>query len=223
MRTLIVIAYLLMATVAGYAQETTTTETDKKEPEMGWFYGIGMTTNPDFNINDKMLASGNHRISDVMPSVFVGWDVVWNRYTMEVEMGISGYWKKDDGYRLSQVPIAIRGKYSFMDSEKFSFAGGLGVTFVGSDLSIYSEDVVIDMNDLNPDNNSGYIRLRNGSWFVSPQVTFALGKFSSDTGRLSLGYDICVSNTQWKADYGHIANPVRENGGRFFVKFQFPL
>ena len=223
MRTLIFLAYFLASTVVVFAQETETETAEKQKTDLKWHFGVGMSSNPDYNINDKLLASGNHRISDFVPTAVVGWSINLKRYTIELEGGFSGFWKKDDGYRLSQVPLALRGKYTVIDGEKFSIAAGAGITFVGSDLAIYSENAVIDMNDLNPDNNSGYIRLRNSSWFASPSLSFALGKFTGKETRLILGYDIAISNTKWKADYGHISNPVRENGNRFFIGFQYPF
>ncbi|RZJ72603.1 MAG: hypothetical protein EOO45_10835, partial [Flavobacterium sp.] len=99
-------------------------ETDRDD--FRWHYSIGAVVNPDFNINEKMLQAGVHRIPDVMPSIGLGWSATAKRMAVDFDFLVAGLnSKKNKGFNLLQAPIVLKVHYVAVDREKFSFSGGL--------------------------------------------------------------------------------------------------
>lgn len=192
-----------------------------------WHYSLGAIVNPDFNINKNLLASGVHRIADVSPLVSFGWSVVTNNIGIDVDFGVATtlYGKKNEGYNLVQVPINLTAHYIFLDKEKVALSAGLTGSYTFYDLNLYTEPdgTNIDMNDLNPAGNTGYIRMNNQSVYVGPSLAFTFLKHKRNPLKLVAGYDLAVTNSKWKSDYATLANPVKENGGRAYLQLKIPF
>jgi hypothetical protein len=225
MRKITLLLSALFFTVAANAQTQETETTTKKDAVFNWYVGFGAVVNPDYAINDNLREAGIHRIADVMPSLTLGWTATTDKLDVDMEFGAAGIIKdkKGNGYQMAQVPILLRIQYAAIKKEKLALMGGLSCSYVMSNLSIFSNDTNVDMNDLNPMNNSGYIMLRNNSMFLGPSVSLKLFDESKLAMKVNMGYDFAVSNTRWKSDYANIQNPVRENGNRFYVNLVLPL
>ncbi|AWH85039.1 hypothetical protein HYN59_07825 [Flavobacterium album] len=220
MKTIRFLFFFIAATA--FAQE----QTEKEGFKASWYYGIGITGNTGYTISDKLLEAGVKRVPDVMPAIVVGWNAAFSKkFWMNAEFGASGLFrnKKKDGSQLIQAPFRFRVNYVAVEKEKFSVSAGANFSIVGNDLSVWSQDAQVDIDNLNPDNASGYIRLRNTSYFVGPAATFRL----IDKGRtflsLTMGYDFAVSNSKWKSDYVKLNGTVKENGSQFFANLTLPF
>lgn len=193
-----------------------------------WHYSLGAIVNPDFNVNDNLIASGVHRIADVSPLVSFGWSVVTkNKFALDVDFGLATtlYGRKNEGYNLLQVPINLTAHYIFLDKEKVALSAGITGSYTFYDLNLYTEqdDTDIDMNDLNPAANTGYIRMNNQSVYVGPSLALTFLKHKKNPLKLALGYDFAVTNSKWKSDYATLSNPVKENGGRAYIQLKIPF
>lgn len=191
-----------------------------------WHYSVGAIINPDFNINQNLKATGVHRIADAMPFVNFGWSAEVNdKINLDVDFGVatSLYGKKNEGHNFVQVPVSVKVLYAFIEKEKFEVSAGINGSYVFNDLSIYANNTVIDVNNLNPSENTGYIRLNNQSIFVGPSMAFTFLKDKKHPLKLVMGYDFAVTNNRWKSDYATLANSVKENGGRGYIQLNIPF
>lgn len=218
-KTLFALAAFFAISLA-YAQEEKTT--------VRWHYSLGAVLNPNFNINDNLIASGVHRISDVSPAVSIGWSVITeNKLAIDVDFGVAStvYGMKNKGYNLVQIPANVTVHYIFMDKEKVALSVGLTGTYAFYDLNIFTDqdETVVDMNNLSPALNSGYIRMNNQSAYVGPSLAFTFLKHKMNPLKVTLGYDFCVTNSKWKSDYATLANPVKENAGRAYIQLKIPF
>jgi hypothetical protein len=204
----------------------TTVSAQDDEDIIRWHYSFGAVVNPDFKINDNLMAAGNHRIADVSPSVSFGWSVeTKNRIKIDVDFGVATtlYGKKNSGYNLVQIPVSLKVQYALINKEKFAFAAGLNGSYVFYDLNIYNDESEIDLNNLNPALSTGYIRMNNQSAYVGPVLSFTFLKHKSHPLTLSMGYDFAVTNSKWKSDYATLSNTVKENGGRVYLQLNIPF
>ncbi|KOS07638.1 hypothetical protein AM493_17505 [Flavobacterium akiainvivens] len=222
------ITLLLLALFAGkaFAQETETTTTRTKT-EIEWYFGFGAAFHPDYNINSNLAAGGVKELPGVTPASVIGWNATFeNNLSLTFEFGTTYTFnnRKKDGSQLLQVPVKLRLQYILAENNKLQFAAGGDVTFIASNLSVFSDATEIDMDDLNPETNTGFIPLRNQSWFVGPSASLAFkDKNNRRSFVLNAGYDFCFTNSKWKSDFANIVNPVRENGGRFYVNLFIPI
>jgi len=216
---------LLLITSISFAQQTAEDTNEKRE--VNFYFGLGAILHPDYNINSNLVDGGVKSISDVTPAAVVGWTTTFkNNLSLSMEFGSTTMWRnrKKDGSQLIQIPASIRLHYLFAKTSKLQFSAGANVSLVASSLSVFSDDTVIDMNNLNPDTNTGYMLFRNSSWFAGPSASL---NFLDSAGKtsftLTAGYDFCFTNSKWKSDYARISNPVKENGGRAFITFGIPF
>jgi hypothetical protein len=223
------ITFLLLAlcTAKGVAQETTPAPVTSKSTEFEWYFGFGAAFHPDYNINSNLASAGVKELPGVTPATVFGWNATSeNNLSLTFEIGTNFTFnnRKKDGSQLLQVPLKLRLQYILAENNKVQFAAGGDVSFVMSNLSIFSDDTEIDMEDLDPETNTGFMPLRNNSWFVGPSASLAFkGKNNRRSFILNAGYDVCFTNSKWKSDFANIVNPVRENGSRFFVNFTIPF
>jgi hypothetical protein len=220
----------LLATTFAFAQETTTTEifteTQPEEPKFEWYFGFGAILQPDYNINSNLLDAGVKSLPDVTPAFVVGWDVTFtNRLAFSMEFGSSSLFnnRKKDGSQLIQVPISARLQYIIANGGKLKFSAGANISYVTSSLSVFSDDTEIDMDDINPNTNTGYLLFRNNSLFAGPTASLKFVNNGKTYFTLTAGYDFSITNSKWKSDYARITNPVKENGGRAFLYMTIPF
>ncbi|WP_294819808.1 hypothetical protein [uncultured Flavobacterium sp.] len=209
----------------------TATAFGQEEPSSGkfsdyWYYGFGITGNTGYNISDNLRDAGVKRIPDVLPALFVGWTAAFTeRLSLDMEFGVAGIIrnKKNAGSQLLQAPIRARFQYTAVKKEMFSLAAGVNFSIVGNDLTLWSGDTGIDMNDLDPEVNTGYIRLRNTQYFAGPSATVKLLDKGEAFLLLTLGYDFSLANAKWKSDYARLSNVVKEKNNQFFVGLAMPF
>jgi len=211
------LALISFTIYSGYAQDSNS---------ISWHYSVGAVINPDYNINNKLMSVGAHRIADAMPFVSLGWSgKPSDNLSLGVDFGVatSLYGKKNDGYNLVQAPISVKVLYSLIAKEKFEISAGINGSYVFNDLSIYANNSVIDVNNLDPALNTGYIRLNNQSVFAGPSAAFTFLRHKKHPLTLVMGYDFALTNNRWKSDYATLTNSVKENGGRGYIQLNIPF
>lgn len=190
-----------------------------------WFIGVGAVLNPDFAINDKMRQAGVHRIADVSPAVNFGWTATAGRIWVTADFAVAGQYSdfKGDGYQLLQAPISLRVQYLAIDKQNTALGLGVNLSYVFYDLSIFTTDTQVDLNNLNPATNTGYLRIRNNSFYAGPAVSLELFRQKRYPLKITAGYDFAVTNSKWKSDYGSVTNTVKENGNRGYLQLSIPI
>ncbi len=214
----------MLCTAMGFAQETEHQDTNAA---FDWYAGIGMVFNPDYNINSNLKSAGVKELPGIMPSFTVGWNVIFkNNLSLGMELGsaYSFHNRKKDGSQLVQVPASLKVHYVLAQNSRLAFSAGADVSVVASSVSVFSDDTEIDMGNLNPETNTGYLLFRNTSWFAGPSAALRFLDANGHTSSvLSIGYGLCFTNSKWKSDYAKITNPVRESGNRFYISLYLPF
>jgi len=158
-------------------------------------------------------------LNETMPELQVGMNVFGEKFSGDAEFGFL-FSKNDKGNSENQnigFTSRLRVHYNFINNEKVAFTGGLNISATASEVDIYNKNNVIDLNDLEPLNNTGHVSLRNQVFSAGPSVSLYLFKNSSTKIRANLGYEFAFTNGKWKSDFASVENTVKENGNNRFV------
>ena len=216
MKKIFFIAVVLLAQFT-FAQEQETISTDEKKcvlPKMDLYIGLGGVFYNDFSLNQKIRASGMPEIREAMPELTIGINSLWEKYSFDMDLSSSYSTKKNNTTenKLASGTLRLRGHYNFVNKSRILLSGGLNVAYTHNDLNLYSRDNDINLNDLNPENNSGHVSLKNDIFYAGPSVAFNLKRKEKLSIRLNVGYEFAFTNGKWKSDYANVSNTVKENG-----------
>jgi hypothetical protein len=104
-----------------------------------------------------------------------------------------------------------------VNKENFALTTGLSLAYLGSQYDIYSKNNTIDLNDLEPNNNSGHVNFTNQMLYFGPSVSMYLFKKSSFQVKLNAGYELGLTRGRYQSEFGSILNNVNESGNNRFV------
>ena len=194
-------------------------DTQGKKVDIDFYFGIGAQVQSKYDLNDRLKAANLPELKQTMPELQVGMNVFGNKISGDAEFGffLSKNDKGDSENQNIGVTSRLRVHYNFINKEKMAFTGGLNVSSTASEVDIYNKNNVIDLNDLEPLNNSGHVSLKNQVFFVGPSVSLYLFKNKSTKIRANLGYEFAFTNGKWKSDFASVENTVKENGNNRFV------
>lgn len=226
--TLTLLAVLgLTAAVSAQETETTTTTTTtqetpaKKTKYLNFYVGFGINVLGDYNLSDKLAASGVPQIASSAPEVTFGFVMEdEGKYYQDVEASVAYMDDRNGTDRMKTIvsSFRLRPQYKLIDTKSLFFSAGLDIGFTQTNLNLYSRGNTIDLNNLNPATHTGHISMRNGQFILGPSVAVMLFKKSFPL-RVNAGYNIGLSNGKWKSDVAEITNTVKENGlGSFYAK-----
>lgn len=206
----IIFTTILLFSVLGFSQETELTESKVKSK---LYIGLGLH-NQKFNLNEKLKASNVATLSENAFDLNFGMNFFGKKYSGDAEFGAS-FAKNDNNNSenlLMGFTTRLRFHYNMVNQEKFAFTGGLNLAYGGNQVTFNSKNRTIDLNDLQPSNNSGEYTLRNNMFFAGPSVAFYYNISKKTRLRLNVGYELALTNGRWKSDFANIANTVSENG-----------
>lgn len=180
--------------------------------------GIGAQV-MDFRINSLLESQGLASLETTMPEINLGINYFGKKFSVDTELGMMYARPERNGNESQYISYVARGRvhYNVVNKTNFAFTAGLNMAFTGSKLDIYSQNNVIDLNDLNPINNSGHISLKNKMFYAGPSVAAYLFKNYKHQVRLNAGYEFGLSRGRWNTDYGTVINSVNERGNDRFV------
>jgi hypothetical protein len=216
MKKIFFIAVVLFAQFS-LAQEQETVSTDEKKcdmPKMDLYIGVGGVFYNDFSLNQKIRASGMPEIREAMPELMLGFNSLWEKYSFDMDLSSSYSTKKNSTTenKLASGTLRLRGHYNFVNKSRILLSGGLNVAYTHNDFNLYSRNNDINLNDLNPENNSGHVSLKNDIFYAGPSLAFNLKRKEKLSIRLNVGYEFAFTNGKWKSDYANVSNSVKENG-----------
>jgi len=211
---------LLAISAASLAQETSNKNQD---PDMSFYYGIGINVNGNYKIDDKLAASNFPQTVKTTPEFIIGMNYLGKDFSVDTELATDAFKKSNTTITTTATSMAfrIRGHYNFVNSRRFIFSGGLNLAYTTNDFSMNYLTNQVDLNNLAM-SNSNYIRLRNGMFYAGPSISFNLKKNDRVSMRLNLGYELALASGKWKSDYADVINSINENGhNRFMVGLVF--
>jgi hypothetical protein len=225
MKNILFIATLFFAQF-GLGQEEPITPIGNQEqlPTFNVYLGLGGVFYNDFEINSKIKASGMPEIKESMPELLVGLTTSSEKYWFDAELSFS-YSNTDNNTTENQLAsgsFRLRGHYNFAKLKKFYFSGGLNIAYSYNELNLFSKSNDINLDDLNPENNSGHVSLKNDIFYAGPSLAVNFRSKEKVSIRLNVGYEFAFTNGKWKSDYANVSNTVKENGqNRFMVGLVF--
>lgn len=212
------IIFVLLLTY-GFQSFAQSDNDSNEKVDVDFYFGIGAQVQSKYDLNDKLKAANLPELNQTMPELQVGMNVFGEKLSGDAEFGFL-FSKNDKGNSENQnigFTSRLRVHYNFINAEKVAFTGGLNFAATGSEIDIYNKNNVIDLNDLEPLNNSGHVSLRNQVFFVGPSVSLYLFKNKSTKIRANLGYEFAFTNGKYKSDFASVENTVKENGNNRFV------
>jgi hypothetical protein len=211
--------FIIGANCAVTAQESPTQKEMKEK--RNFYFGLGVAANGDYKINDKLNDSGLPDLSPTVPEISFGFNYMWTKTLMDIEVNSSYYRETKDATRIiaMNAGVKVRVHYVPVNKEKFFVSGGLDVSYLTGEVSLYNKYNEVDLNDLNPLNYAGQIHLTNDMVYVGPSAAFG---FLQDTNwplRVNVGYEWNILNSKWGSEFADVNNTVKESGhGRFYAK-----
>jgi hypothetical protein len=210
---------IMMLTVVSYSQEKVIDSINKKEKKFSIYYGGNVSFNDDFNLNKKLRNSNLPELKTSIPEFVFGLNYFWKKYSGDAEFGFL-YSKSEKGANeIKQMGFnsRIRVHYNLINHEKFAFTTGLSMAYVGTEYDIFNKNNTIDLNDLEPNDNSGHVNFTNGMLYFGPSASFYFFRKSDWNFRLNLGYEFALTRGRYDSEFGSILNNVGESGNNRFV------
>jgi len=213
----LVVTLFLLTSYAMFAQSSE--EETKKKVTTDYYFGIGAQVQNKYDLNDKLKLANLPELKEFIPELQLGVNIFGEKFSGDVEFGFL-FSKEDKGdNKIQDLAFSARLKvhYNFINKEKVAFTGGLNIASTGSQVDLYSKGNSIDLNNLEPDSNSGHVSLRNNVFYVGPSAALYLFKDKSTRVRLNLGYEFALTNGKWKSDFASVNNTVKEIGNNRFI------
>jgi hypothetical protein len=210
---------VMILTVVTYSQEKVIDTIKKKDKKFSMYYGGNVSFNDDFNLNKKLRNSNLPELKTSIPEFVFGLNYYWKKYSGDAEFGFL-YSKSDKGANeIKQMGFnsRIRVHYNLVDREKFAFTTGLSVAYTGNENDIYNKNNTIDLNDLEPNNNSGHVNFTNAMLYFGPSASFYFFRKSDWNVRLNLGYEFALTRGRYDSEFGSVINNIGESGNNRFV------
>ncbi len=214
MKRILLVSLLAISTIS-LAQETKNKNLD---PDVCFYYGVGINANNDYKIDDKLVANNFPRTVKTMPELFFGINYLGKDFSIDTELATATFKKSNAISRSSGTAIAfkLRGHYNIVNQSRFMFSGGLNLDYTMNDFSLSATDNQVDLNNLGS-STSSYIRLHNKMFYVGPSIAFSLKKKDRVAVRLNIGYEFALASSKWRSEYAEVTNSFSENGHNKFM------
>ncbi|MCO6174998.1 hypothetical protein NHF50_08055 [Flavobacterium sp. NRK F10] len=213
----IITLLVLTSSFFAFSQEADSVKITKS-PKLDFYWGIGMQVN-SFKLNDKLRASGAADIKETMPEFLLGANIFGEQFSGDIEFGFlySTNRANNTKSKLLGVNARLRVHYNLIKTENIALTTGLNLSATGNNVDVYAANNVINLNDLDPMNNSGHISLRNQIFYVGPSASFYAWRNKAFKLRLNIAYEFAFTNGKWKSDYADVHNTVKEIGNNRFI------
>lgn len=207
-------ALLLLFSVSCFAQDKPVDTLVKKPIKFRTYFGFTGNVNDNLNLNTKLKNSNLVQLGDAIPEFNFGLNYYWKQYSGDMEFGFlyANPDKNNTEMKYRGFNSRIRLHYNLIDREKIAFTTGFSVSYLGSEYDIFSRNNTIDLNDLNPDNNSGHVSFTNEMLYFGPSASLYLFKKSHFQVRLNVGYELAITRGRYKSEFGSILNNINEAG-----------
>jgi hypothetical protein len=215
----VLISLLLLTSFAGYCQEKTADSTKTKKVKVGTYIGFNGYVNDNMNLNKKLSNANLPEINQFLPELTLGINIFTKKYSGDVEFGFL-FAKQDEGnneMKYRGFNTRVRAHYNVVNKDDFAFTTGLSIAFLGSEYDIYSKNNSINLNDLEPNNNSGHVNFTNQMLYLGPSVSMYLFRKSGFPIRVNAGYEFAITRGRYRSEFGSILNNIGESGNNRFM------
>jgi hypothetical protein len=214
------LSIFMLSSVIGLAQET---KLDSVKTSKGYkldtYIGFTGNVNDDLNLNKKLSNASLPQLESFIPEVHFGFNLFMEKYSGDIEFGFAFSEPSEGNNKMKYRAFntRIRAHYNVVSQEKFAFTAGLGLAYIGNQYDVYSKDNTIDLNDLEPNNNSGHVGVTNQMLYFGPSASVYLFRKSTMQIRLNAGYEFALTRGRYHSEFGSVLNNINESGNNRFV------
>lgn len=216
--TFIALFLLSLGTLLAQEESKPKDSTHTNKFEVNMTVGLNVLVNDSFNLNKKLSSQNITQLNETIPSLVLGLDIFGDKFSGDIEFGFLFSNPKKNNIEILHRGFDIRTKvhYNLINKEKIAFTSGLSFAFTTNEIDIFSKSNTIDLNDLNPNNNSGHISLNNQMFYAGPSVSLYFFRKSFPI-KMNAGYEFALTRGRYKSEFGSVINNIRENGNNRFV------
>lgn len=190
------------------------------------YLDVGMSFWESFSINENLEEKNLSTINSTIPEVGVGLKVKYRSFTGNVAGNLLNGWGKGsvNSYRLSGISAQLGIDYELVTHDSWGLKAGILFEYLPIALELYSENNRVDLNNLEPNSQSGFVKLYNIFSLIGPSITF--GNLFSESGfpvDVNFSYQFNVNHGAWRSEYARVLNSKQENAGRFNIKILIPI
>ena len=215
----VLLSLVLLSSFVGFSQEQSSDSTKTKKVKVDGYFGFNGNINDNLNLNKKLRNANLPELDSFVPELTFGLNVFDQKYSGDIEFGIL-FAKPEEGnneMKYQGFNTRMRVHYNVVNQENFAFTTGLSLAYMGSQYDIYSKNNTIDLNDLEPNNNSGHVSFTNQMLYLGPSVSMYLFKKSSFQVKVNAGYEFAITRGRYDSEFGSVLNNIGESGNNRFV------
>lgn len=210
---------VLLSSYVGFSQVQSSDSTKTKKVKVDGYIGFNGNINDNMNLNKKLSNADLPELDSFVPELTFGLNVFGKEYSGDIEFGFLFAKPEKDNNEMKYrgFNTRMRVHYNLVNKEKFAFTTGLSLAYMGSQYDIYSKNNTIDLNDLDPNSNSGHVSFNNQMLYFGPSVSMYLFKKSSFEVKVNAGYEFALTRGRYDSEFGSILNNIGESGNNRFV------
>lgn len=209
----------LLVAFVGYSQEKPSDSTKTKKVNVEGYIGFNGNINDNLNLNKKLSNANLPELDSFIPELTFGFNVFGKKYSGDIEFGFLFAKPEKDNNEMKYrgFNTRMRVHYNLVNKEKFAFTTGLSLAYMGSQYDIYSKNNTIDLNDLDPNGNSGHVSFNNQMLYFGPSASIHLFRKSGFEVKLNAGYEFALTRGRYDSEFGSVLNNIGESGNNRFV------
>jgi hypothetical protein len=209
----------LLFAVCGFSQEKQIDTTKTKKLKVEAYIGVNANINDKINLNKKLSNANLPVLDSFIPELTFGLNLFAQKYSGDMEFGFlfAKPEQNNNEMKYRGFNTRVRFHYNVVNQEKFAFTTGLSIAYIGNQFDIYSKNNTIDLNDLEPNNNSGHVNFTNQMLYLGPSVSMYLFKKAMFPVKVNAGYEFALTRGRYDSEFGSVLNNVGESGNNRFV------
>lgn len=218
MKSFLLASVLLLWAERGAAQKTEATQTEKVKTT--FYLGFGMQAASDYNINSKLKSAALPQIKRNIPEFTAGLNMLGSKYSGDLEAS-TAYSTDELNNTTNEYlnsSVRLRLQRILVKKNKVLFSAGGNIGFTSNSLNVFSNNNLVDINNLANTINVTHLGLRNNMLYLGPTLSLTAFRKARFPIRLHVGYEFALTKGRWQSDFTTINNTVGEWGkNRLFV------
>ena len=218
MKSFLLASTLLLCAERGIAQKTEATKTEKVKTT--FYIGLGMHATSDYNINSKLKSAALPQIKRNIPEFTAGLNMLGPKYSGDLEAS-TAYSTDELNNTTNEYlnsSVRLRLQRHLIKKNKILLSAGGNIAFTSNSLNVFSNNNLVDINNLKNTINVAYLGLRNNMLYLGPTLSLTAFREARFPIRMHVGYEFALTRGRWQCDIATINNTVGEWGkNRLFV------
>lgn len=190
------------------------------------YISVGASVWNHFAINNVLKQNGLRPIGLFTPMIGIGEILRHKNFSANVEMSSFFSGRKTDGirYTLNGLSFNLNVQYKILKVANQSLYAGLNLDYMTSNLGLYSDNNVVNLQNLSQSVSTGLMQLYNSGFLLGPSLsTGNLFPHSDFSMSVALSYEFNIISGRWKSRYAQVIHSPKEDASRFNISLWFPF